>query len=125
MVGLAAKRDAVAHLCGVLEMSDRRARSLVATDRKMIRYRSRRPPDTVLRARLHELANRRLYAPLADSSSRTPSCDLCDAIPDRICCDAQRRLPFAGVAAGRNCRGLTAERFPAPIGQPHRGRGCV
>ena len=73
MVGPAAKRDAVAHLRGVLEMSERRACSLVAADRKMIRYRSRRPPDTELRARLRELANqrrrfgyRRLYILLRD-----------------------------------------------------------
>jgi hypothetical protein len=31
--------------------------SIVAADRKMIRYRSRRSPDTELRARLRELAN--------------------------------------------------------------------
>ena len=59
MLGPAAKRDAVAHLRGVLEVSERRACSLVAADRKMIRYRSRRPPDTELRARLRELANQR------------------------------------------------------------------
>src|SRR5262249_44035262 len=59
MVGPAAKRDAVAHLRGVLEVSERRACSLAAADRKMIRYRSRRPPDTELRARLRELANQR------------------------------------------------------------------
>ena len=59
MVGPAAKRDAVAHLRGVLEMSERRACSLIAADRKMIRYRSRRPQDTQLRARLRELANQR------------------------------------------------------------------
>jgi putative transposase len=59
VVGPAAERDAVAHLRGVLEMSERRACSLVAADRKMIRYRSRRPPDTELRARLRELANQR------------------------------------------------------------------
>jgi transposase InsO family protein len=40
-------------------MSERRACNLVAADRKMIRYRSRRPPDTELRARLRELANQR------------------------------------------------------------------
>ena len=73
MVGPAAKREAVAHLRGVLEMSERRASSLVAADRKMIRYRSRRPVDTELRARLRELANqrrrfgyRRLYILLRD-----------------------------------------------------------
>ena len=59
MVGPAAKREAVAHLRGVLEMSERRACSLVAADRKMIRYRSRRPPDMELRARLRDLANQR------------------------------------------------------------------
>ena len=59
MVGPAAKREAVVHLRGVLEMSERRACTIVAADRTMIRYRSRRPPDTELRARLRELANQR------------------------------------------------------------------
>jgi putative transposase len=59
MVGPAAKREAVAHLRGALEMSERRACSLVAADRTMIRYRSRRPPDSALRAHLRELANQR------------------------------------------------------------------
>ena len=59
MVGPAAKREAVAHLCSALEMSERRACTLIAADRTMIRYRSRRPPDTELRARLRELANQR------------------------------------------------------------------
>jgi putative transposase len=59
MVGPAAKREAVAHLRSTLEMSERRACSLVAADRTMVRYRSRRPPDTALRARLRELANER------------------------------------------------------------------
>jgi transposase InsO family protein len=59
-------------------MSERRACSLVAADRKMIRYRSRRPPDIELRARLHELANqrrrfgyRRLYILLRDEGERS------------------------------------------------------
>jgi transposase InsO family protein len=59
MVGPAAKREAVAHLHNVLQMSERRACTLVAADRKMIRYRSRRPPDVELRARLRDLANQR------------------------------------------------------------------
>ena len=59
MVGPAAKREAVAHLRSALEMSERRACTLVAADRTMIRYHSRRPPDTALRARLRELANKR------------------------------------------------------------------
>lgn len=59
MVGPAAKRDAVAHLRKVLGMSERRACTLVAADRKMVRYRSRRPPDVELRSRLRDLANQR------------------------------------------------------------------
>ena len=43
MVGPAAKREAVAHLRNVVQMSERRACILVSADRKMIRYRSRRP----------------------------------------------------------------------------------
>ncbi len=59
MVGPAAKREAVAHLRNVLGMSERRACSLITADRKMIRYRSRRPPDVELRSRLRDLANQR------------------------------------------------------------------
>jgi len=59
MVGPAAKREAVTHLRNVLQMSERRACTLVAADRKMIRYRSKRPPETELRARLRDLANQR------------------------------------------------------------------
>lgn len=59
MVGPAAKRDAVAHLRNTLGMSERRACTLVAADRKMVRYRSRRPPDAELRSRLRDLANQR------------------------------------------------------------------
>lgn len=59
MVRPAAKREAVAHLRSTLEMSERRACRLIAADRKMVRYHSRRPPDTALRARLRELANER------------------------------------------------------------------
>jgi len=40
-------------------MSERRACSVIDADRKMIRYRSRRPPETALRARLRDLANER------------------------------------------------------------------
>jgi transposase InsO family protein len=59
MVRPAAKREAVAHLRTALEMSERRACTLIAADRTMIRYCSRRPPETELRARLRELANQR------------------------------------------------------------------
>jgi putative transposase len=59
MLGPAAKREAVAHLRNVLQMSERRACLLVAADRNMVGYRSRRPPDFELRTRLRDLANRR------------------------------------------------------------------
>ncbi len=55
----AVQRDAVAHLRAVMGLSERRACSIVGADRKMVRYRSRRPPDTELRARLRDLANER------------------------------------------------------------------
>ena len=59
MVGPVAKREAVAHLQAAMGLSERRACSIVGADRKMIRYRSRRPPETELRGRLRELANER------------------------------------------------------------------
>lgn len=59
MVGPAAKREAVAHLRSALDLSERRACLIVGADRKMIRYRSCRPPETELRVRLRELANER------------------------------------------------------------------
>ncbi len=45
MVRPAAKREAVVYLRNVLRMSERRACLLIAADRKMVRYRSRRPSD--------------------------------------------------------------------------------
>ena len=59
MVGPAAKREGVAHLQAVMGLSERRACSIVDADRKMIRYRSSRPPDTELRTQLRDLANAR------------------------------------------------------------------
>jgi putative transposase len=59
MVRPAAKREAVAHLKDHFQMSERRACSIMSADRKMIRYRSRRPPETELRERLRSLANER------------------------------------------------------------------
>ena len=59
MVGPAAKRDAVAHLKTVMGLSERRACQIISADRKMIRYRSSRPPEVELRTRLRELANER------------------------------------------------------------------
>lgn len=59
MVGPAAKRKAVAHLRNRFEMSERRACAVIAADRAMIRYRSIRPDDRALRARLRNLAQER------------------------------------------------------------------
>ena len=70
MVGPAAKREAVAHLQAELGLSERRACKLVNADRKMIRYRSCRRPDTELRGQLRELAN-------AADGSDTGGCSCC------------------------------------------------
>ena len=59
MVGPALKREAVVHLRAMMGLSERRACSIVGADRKTVRYRSRRPPDTALRAQLRDLANER------------------------------------------------------------------
>ena len=59
MLGPAAKREAVARLQAVISLSERLAYSFVGADRKMIRYRSCRPPDTELRTQLGALANER------------------------------------------------------------------
>jgi putative transposase len=59
MVTPAAKREAVAHLKGAHEMSERRACSVVGCDRMTVRYRSRRPDDPRLRERLRALARER------------------------------------------------------------------
>ena len=40
-------------------LSERRACSIVGADRKMVRYRSCRPPDAELRTQLRDLANER------------------------------------------------------------------
>ncbi|MFG1400277.1 IS3 family transposase [Roseixanthobacter pseudopolyaromaticivorans] len=59
MVGPAAVRQGVARLRTVFEISERRACSIVQADRKMVRYRSCRPPETALRERLRSLATER------------------------------------------------------------------
>jgi putative transposase len=55
----AARREAVAHLRSGFSMSERRACTITRVDRKTIRYRSRRPADEALRARMRELAAER------------------------------------------------------------------
>ena len=57
MVGPAVKREGVAHLRAT--MGCRNGGPIVSADRKMVRYRSCRPPDTELRTQLRDLANER------------------------------------------------------------------
>jgi putative transposase len=59
MVTPAVKREAVAHLRKAHEMSERRACRVIGCDRMSVRYRSRRPDDPGLRARLLALAKER------------------------------------------------------------------
>jgi putative transposase len=56
MVTPAGKREAVAHLRTSFEVSERRACASLGVDRASVRYRSQLPDDTVIRARLRELA---------------------------------------------------------------------
>ena len=56
MVTPVVKRQAVVHLCQAFEVSQRRACQVIKADRTSMRYRSVRPDDAALRARLHELA---------------------------------------------------------------------
>ena len=56
MVTPVAKREAVAHLQSIFEVSERRACAGLGVDRTSVRYRSTRPDDGAVRARLRELA---------------------------------------------------------------------
>lgn len=59
MVTPGAKREAVAHLCTVHEVSQRRACKVIGAERTSVRYRSIRPDEPAVRARLRELAGLR------------------------------------------------------------------
>jgi putative transposase len=59
MVTPAQRREAVAHLIAARQMSERRACRVVGVERALVRYRSRRPDDAELRARLRALAHER------------------------------------------------------------------
>jgi putative transposase len=59
MVTPAAKRQAVAHLQALLDVSERRACRVIAVDRSSVRYRSRRADDGDLRDKLRILAQER------------------------------------------------------------------
>ena len=56
MVTPAEKREAVAHLRTSFAVSERRACAALGVDRTSVRYRSSRPDDAPVRARLRELA---------------------------------------------------------------------
>ena len=56
MVTPAARRESVAQLRVVHEVSERRACSALGADRTPIRYRGSRPDDAAVRGRLRELA---------------------------------------------------------------------
>src|SRR5450432_4159663 len=56
MVTPAGKREAVAHLRTSFEVSERRACAALGVDRTSVRYRSSRPAEAAVRARLRELA---------------------------------------------------------------------
>lgn len=56
MVTPVAKRGAVARLCQIYEVSQRRACMAIEAERSSVRYRSLRPDDGAVRARLRELA---------------------------------------------------------------------
>jgi len=53
----AARREAVTHLKAVMGLSERRACQIISADRKTMRYRSSRPPEVDLPAKLRDLAN--------------------------------------------------------------------
>lgn len=59
MVTPAARREVVRYLRDQYQFSERRACRLVILDRSSARYRSRRPNDSALRARLRALAHQR------------------------------------------------------------------
>ncbi len=59
MVTPAAKREAVAHLQALLDVSEQRACRVIGADRSGIRYQSRRDDDGMLRDKLRDLAHQR------------------------------------------------------------------
>jgi putative transposase len=59
MVTPDAKREAVAHVIAVHEVSQRRACDVLEVDRSSVRYRSRRPDDDELRSQIRAIATER------------------------------------------------------------------
>ena len=113
MVTPAARREAVAHLRVAFEVSERRACSALGADRTSVRYRSRRPDDAAVRARLRELAAirrrfgyRRLHILLDARGHRHEPQEAASALP---------RGTAAGAPAWRTQAGLGTR---APMAMP-------
>lgn len=116
MVGPVAKREAVAHLRNVLQMSERRACLLVAADRKMVRYRSRRPPITMLARVERELVLR--LASLLWRLRRIISIET-DLLPIQSDLVRERRAILRGPQIDLNEERTSAERS-ASIAEAHQ-----
>lgn len=59
MVGSAAKREAVAHITKVYDVSERRACAVLQADRSMVRYQSKRGDDIALRDAIKRISAER------------------------------------------------------------------
>ena len=121
MVTAAARREAVTRLEASLEVSERRACSIIVADRSSVRYRSRRPDDAALKARLRELADlrrrfgyRRLHVLL-----RGEGWTMNRKKPQRLYREEGWRCAGAGRAAGSRRH---ARRSRGPRGRTAAGR---
>ncbi|MGY4427987.1 hypothetical protein ACVWWO_000464 [Bradyrhizobium sp. F1.13.1] len=99
-----AKRKAVAHLQAVMGLSERRACGVVGADRKIVRYRSCRPPDTELRGHFRELA-------MPVGGSATAGCS---------CCCASRASRPGGTGSTVCIERKAPQRAQAPGSPPRR-----
>ena len=85
-------------------LSERRACSIVSADRKMVRYRSCRPPDTELRRQLRDLANEseafRISSAVRPCCGRRASPRASTAILPAL----SRRRPHGAQATGSEAR---------------------
>lgn len=54
-----ARRDAVAHICEEHDVSQRRARAILAVDRSSVRYRGVRPDDVLHPGAMRQVASER------------------------------------------------------------------
>ena len=131
MVTPAARREAVAHLRVAYEVSERRACTALGADRTSIRYRSSRPDDAAVRARLRELAAvrrrfgyRRLHVLLTARGHRHEPQEAAPALPRGTASGAPPRRTQAG-AGHQGADGAAARTQPAlvpglPVGCFHR-----